>query len=285
MLNTVRSTSVFALSALLAVALLAVFSGEAVAQGIQGIAAVVSNEITAIAWNDQNCNGIREEGDSGIPGVLVSLYIVLCDGSSSQVGTQTTGDDGTCVFSGLDAGQYYLVFGLPNGYCGFTYGADSSGRTPTISLGCGQCVTICVGLCICDGEPPGCGTPGYWGRHPEAWPVENITIGGVTYSKAEAIDIINMPGKGDKTYDMFAMLVAAKLNMLEGNPTGCIVAIDTTEYTMAEIIGLADDWMEDNPLGSGVKGTDWQAGMPSGSDLHGALDDYNNGETPCAGKK
>jgi len=26
-------------------------------------------------------------------------------------------------------------------------------------------------------------TPGYWRNHPEMWPVEYITIGGITYSK------------------------------------------------------------------------------------------------------
>ena len=36
-------------------------------------------------------------------------------------------------------------------------------------------------------QQPGTGTPGYWKNHPEAWPVADITVGGVTYTKAEAI--------------------------------------------------------------------------------------------------
>ena len=60
---------------------------------------------------------------------------------------------------------------------------------------------------------PGTGTPGYWKNHPEAWPVDEITIGGVTYTKVEAIAIMNTPEKGDKTYTMFSALVAATLNV------------------------------------------------------------------------
>ncbi|GAF95082.1 unnamed protein product, partial [marine sediment metagenome] len=32
-------------------------------------------------------------------------------------------------------------------------------------------------------------TMGYWKNHPDAWPMGSITIGGVSYDKAVAIDI------------------------------------------------------------------------------------------------
>lgn len=112
---------------------------------------------------------------------------------------------------------------------------------------------------------PGAGTPGYWKNHPEAWPVNRITTGGVTYTKDEAIEIMNKPVKGDKTYTMFDSLVAAKLNVLIGNPSGCI---DGT-------IAAADGWMTTYPLGCEVKASSnaWTVGEP----LHMMLDDYNNG--------
>jgi hypothetical protein len=50
---------------------------------------------------------------------------------------------------------------------------------------------------------PGTGTPGYWKKHPEAWPVQNITVGGVTYTKAQAIAWLGKVGK-DKTTTMFS---------------------------------------------------------------------------------
>ena len=69
---------------------------------------------------------------------------------------------------------------------------------------------------ICDCECPGVATPGYWKNHPEAWPVEGITIGGVYYSKAEVIEWLNCPVKNDKNITIFRAMVAAKLNYIMG---------------------------------------------------------------------
>lgn len=117
---------------------------------------------------------------------------------------------------------------------------------------------------------PGTGTPSYWKNHPEAWPVEAIDIGGVTYTKAEAIEYMDMPKKGDKTIAMFRALVAAELNVFIGNVSSCIAGtIDDT-----------DAWMATHgPVGSGVKARSdaWQ----EAEELYEKLDSYNNGEL-CA---
>ena len=111
----------------------------------------------------------------------------------------------------------------------------------------------------CEPPPPspGTGTPGYWKNHPEAWLVEKITIGGVTYSKDSTIATMNTPEKGDKTYTLFRALVAARLNVLIGNESSRI----------QETIGDADAWMEANgPVGKGVKAggknSPWREGEP-----------------------
>ena len=116
---------------------------------------------------------------------------------------------------------------------------------------------------------PGCEnakTPGYWKNHPEAWPVDVVTIGGVPYTKEAAIEIIMTSGSGDKTYTMFRALVAAMLNL----ENGCDDCIE-------DVVEDADEWMTDNPLGSDVKGSSeaWQDG---GEMLYTWLDLYNNGE-------
>ena len=120
---------------------------------------------------------------------------------------------------------------------------------------------------ICPGEDaPGTGTPGYWKTHPEAWPVDVITIGDVTYAKDDAIAFMWMPEMGDKTFTIFRALVSAKLNVLIGNDDSCI----------AETIAAADEWMDAyGPVDSRVKGNSpaWQEGEP----LYFELDDYNNG--------
>jgi hypothetical protein len=116
---------------------------------------------------------------------------------------------------------------------------------------------------------PGTGTIGYWKTHPEAWPVQQITVGGKIYTKSQAIQWMGTSSSGDKTIDLFKQLVAAKLNVLIGNQASCI----------SSTIFSADAWLVSYPLGSRVKssGSAWQTGGP----LHERLDDYNNGEL-CA---
>lgn len=124
----------------------------------------------------------------------------------------------------------------------------------------------------CDYTPPpppacvGTGTPGYWKNHPEAWPVNSIVVGGINYTKAQAITAMSTAPAGDNTYTMFRHLVSAKLNVLIGNITNCISAT----------IASADQWLIANPLGSG-SGANWTTGAP----LATSLDDYNNGRL-CA---
>jgi len=108
-------------------------------------------------------------------------------------------------------------------------------------------------------------TPGYWKNHPESWPVNSITIGGIIYTKDQAITLMNAPTKNDKPYNMFEHLVAAKLNVLMGCDSSCI----------DEVIADADAWMAIHPVGSGVPAKDpaWDDGEP----LFLMLGDYNNG--------
>jgi hypothetical protein len=128
-------------------------------------------------------------------------------------------------------------------------------------------------------------SPGYWKTHPEAWPVEKLScgkieIGGVLYTPAEAIEKMQMPVKGDKTYTMFDALVAAKLNAANGCQPPCIDG--------KNIITGANLWIKKYPLGSGVKasGDYWQkefkvtcgCGYPSGEAMYQTLDAYNNGK-------
>nr|MBC7244657.1 hypothetical protein [Chloroflexota bacterium] len=112
---------------------------------------------------------------------------------------------------------------------------------------------------------PGTGSSGYWKTHPQAWPVDSITIGGVTYTKDQAIVIMKTTKANDKTYDMFNALVCAKLNIILGNESSCI----------ANTVAAADNWMVQYPLGSGVKAN--SAAWKSGTPLFLKLEEYNNG--------
>lgn len=119
---------------------------------------------------------------------------------------------------------------------------------------------------------PGTGTQGYWKNHEEAWPVAQIVIGGVTYTRDQAISGMRSPTSRDVTYAMFQQLVAAKLNLMIGNQGNCISATITA----------ADAWMAAHPLGSKVSGSSsaW-TGSESGNSIMTTLDNYNNGRM-CA---
>lgn len=55
--------------------------------------------------------------------------------------------------------------------------------------------------CVADGgeEPPGVAGVGFWRNHPEAWPVDEITVGGLPYFREDAIDLMGGPTQGDKS--------------------------------------------------------------------------------------
>ena len=128
----------------------------------------------------------------------------------------------------------------------------------------GQRVTLEQGNCTL--------TQGFWKSHEEAWPVEELILGGVTYTKAQAIAILGTPPRGDATYILIHQLIAAKLNVANGaDPT-----------VIATAIGPADAWLASHPLGSNPQGADRETGIT----LAGLLDAYNNGLTgpgPCGG--
>lgn len=99
-------------------------------------------------WDDANQNGIQDNGENGIPGVIVKLY----DCNDNFIAQTTTNSNGIYKFSNLRPRNYYVQFVLPSGY-GFTQinqGSDdnldsdaslTSGKTDCITLGLGEAVT------------------------------------------------------------------------------------------------------------------------------------------------
>ncbi|HEX4953619.1 MAG TPA: SdrD B-like domain-containing protein [Thermoanaerobaculia bacterium] len=202
-------------------------------------------------------------GATGIGGVIVHLF----DEDENLVDSQVTSLTGTFSFRDLAAGTYQVMIDDLTLSPGLVPVLDFDGvETPdsaVVSVASGEVAEgVDFGFAGC---APGTGTIGYWKNHPEAWPEEVIVVGEVTYSKDEAIALMGRPGRGDKTYDLFKQLVAAKLNVAVGNPGSCVAAT----------IAAADEWLVAYPVGSGVRGssTAWATGGP----LHAILDDYNNG--------
>lgn len=86
-------------------------------------------------WIDENADGFQDEGEPGIPNVVVELY----DGTNTLVGTQTTDSDGGYLFSMLLPDNYTVKVDqttLPDGltwtgpHAGQVAGADFGNQDP-----------------------------------------------------------------------------------------------------------------------------------------------------------
>lgn len=133
-----------------------------------------------------------------------------------------------------------------------------------------------IEICRLVDEPPsgeGTRTPGYWKNDKKDWPVDQVTIGGIVYTRAQADDLMEHPTAKDKTYNMFEQLVATTLNLANGTEDSCI----------QDVVDEANAWMAAHPVGSGVeaKSNAWQVAeggnTMSAATIHSTLDQYNNG--------
>lgn len=232
-----------------------------------------SGGICGFVFNDANNNGIQDAGELGIFGAVVTL-----DGDLT---TATATDAGGFYFFDLSLtaeGPHQIAVQIPPGTqpSPANVGPDDTIDSDGVSNGMGDSVASMTLSGSSDSNTdfgffqpavaqPGTGTPGYWKNHPEAWPVATITIGGIVYTKAQAIAWLEMVGK-DKTTTMFSSLVAAKLSVLVGNDSSCV----------SSTIVQADIWMATyGPVGRGVHASSfaWKVGEP----LHRLMDNYNNG--------
>jgi hypothetical protein len=229
--------------------------------------------VCGIVWYDTNENGIRDEGEP-----LMADAVVTLSGPGLDPVSTSTNESGVYEFV-VPAGTYEIAVQIPPGTqtspsnVGSTDTEDSDG----VPDGFGNSVAPVTltstvfytsntdfGFSVTPVVQPGTGTPGYWKTHPEAWPVQSITIGGILYTKAQALAFLDTPGK-DKTLTMFSSLLSARLNLLVGNDGSCV----------ASTIAAADEWMSAHPAGTGVHAASlaWKLGEP----LHRLMDNYNNG--------
>jgi SdrD B-like protein len=229
-----------------------------------------SGGVCGFVFNDVNNNGFQDSGDTGIEGAKVQVF----DGTDTI--TTETGPFGTFILPGAPDGTYSIAVQIPQGTQPSPPNVgddtfDSDGvptggfSVATVTRTDGNVFSADFGFFTLPAAQPGTGTPGYWKNHADAWPVPTITVGGLTYTKAQAIAWLGKVGK-DKTTTMFSSLVPAMLNVLEGNDAVCVT----------DAIAAANVWMATyGPVGSNVAASSaaWSIGEP----LHMQMDSYNNG--------
>jgi hypothetical protein len=261
-------------AAALAAALVPLASVAATPAAAQELCASAGT-VCGMVWNDVNKNGVQDAGEPGIEGAKVFLY----DGTETL--ETDTGPGGLYYFFVPD-GTYAIYTQVPTGTQPSPpdIGGDDTTDSDGIPDGYGN--SVAENVILVGDDPttdfgfftkpvvaPGTGTPGYWKNHPEAWPDAGIIVGGVPYTKAEAISWLQKVGK-DKTTTMFSSLVSAMLNVLIKNDASCV----------SSTIALANDWMAMyGPVGSGVPAS--SAAWREGEWMHQQMDDYNNGRL-CA---
>ena len=239
-------------------------------------------QVGDLVWHDLNQDGIQQQEEPGLEGVRIQL--LSCD-DNSVLASQLTDSQGLFRFKGELSNQVYLAIEVPSG---FTVTARDAGEDDALDNDLDpltahtECIDLSdrsrhlawdIGLIAEEIETasPGVASAGFWKNHQEAWPVEEITVGGITYSRQEAGKLVS--NGRDKTKTMFRSLVAAKLNVAMGNDDSCI----------AETILAADQWMATNgPVNSDVKAN--AEAWDEGKNLHQDLEQYNSGEL-CAQKR
>jgi hypothetical protein len=109
-------------------------------------------------------------------------------------------------------------------------------------------------------------TQGYWKNHGSQWPVSNLKLGTVSYTKAQLLSILNTPAQGNGLIILAHQLIAAKLNIAQG----------ADPSPVSSVIADADALIGNKvcpPIGGGFL-------QPATVDTDAqALDSYNNGNT------
>ncbi|MBS1911967.1 MAG: hypothetical protein JST22_08285 [Bacteroidetes bacterium] len=226
--------------------------------------------VTGLVYYENNGNNTQDANEPGIPSVSITLSCDFNnDGIVDTTLTTETNSSGQFTFTGLSKGTYTITVETSTLVPGTTPVWDSDSTATVNIVGC--TLTSCSHTASATfayqtpAPPVGTRTRGYWVNHPDDWPVSSLTLGGRSYTKAELLDILKRPTRGDQTYSLSAQLIATKLNIQAGSISTCIT----------QTVSDADSFLTLHPVGSQVKSDQ------TASSLTDTLDDYNNGRL-CA---
>lgn len=106
---------------------------------------------------------------------------------------------------------------------------------------------------------------GFWKTHPEAWPIDKLVIGGTSYTKAQLLQVLNTPVRGNAVLILAYQLIAAELNIASGSDPTVISAARATAHALLTSVNLL--------TGSVRTNTSTGHSMTSTADT---IDHYNN---------
>ena len=126
-------------------------------------------------------------------------------------------------------------------------------------------------------------SPCLWKNNTEAWQGQSIEVGGITYLPFEAIPIMQLPVKGDKSLTLFKATAAATLNIQVLNcppPPPYLECPPLQECWPGEIcapLDQANAWLRTYGVKTNVRADTemWQSSH--GEDIYMCLDSYTNG--------
>ncbi|MDJ0748631.1 MAG: hypothetical protein QNJ11_04055 [Woeseiaceae bacterium] len=129
-------------------------------------------------------------------------------------------------------------------------------------------------------SPTGCpASPSAWEINDD-WPVSTITLGGATYTREQAQDLLGTKHRGDESIKLAYEVIAAKLNLLTGG--GDPVPGFNPWIWAEDLSGLIDDaeaWFALHPIGSDPKKADKKAGQTIKKNIQAIL----QGSGSCSG--
>ena len=110
-------------------------------------------------------------------------------------------------------------------------------------------------------------SPGFWKNHPADWPLGTMTLGDQSYTRFEALDLLNLPVTGDASVTLANQLVATLLNVANGSDLSPISSQISQSQTVLSGYAIR------LPYGVGTSTSEGQAMIG----LANQLDRYNSG--------
>jgi hypothetical protein len=158
-----------------------------------------------------------------------------------------------CSSEGAGHSPAAITEGMPPGHQGNGAGGDGvSGGDASLNGGCTH-------------------TQGFWKNHPSVWPVTSLTIGNVSYTEQQLLDLFNTAPAGDASLILAHQLIAALLNIRNGA---------VPSMSVQQAISDAQTWMVANQGSNAGLPCGVSAGSAVGQQaaaLTQGLDEFNSG--------